>query len=74
VADFVSSPSLVDRFRVRARFLMMLMSGLLYEASPADPATFMIVGALAIAVAAAPCLLPAIRASRIDPLVSLRKA
>lgn len=51
-----------------------LMSGLLFEISPADPLTLALVGTLAIAVALAACLIPARRAARIDPLEVLRGA
>ena len=52
--------------------LTRLMAGLLYQVSPADPPTFVAAGGLAVVVALAACLVPAVRASRIDPLVALR--
>ncbi len=53
--------------------LTQLMTSLLYDVRPSDPATLVGV-ALAIAVVAAvACYLPAYRASRLDPLVVLRE-
>lgn len=49
------------------------MDSLLFGVSPADPSTFVTVGAVAMAVALAACLVPAARALRIDPLVALRR-
>uniref|UniRef100_Q020L6 Permease n=1 Tax=Solibacter usitatus (strain Ellin6076) TaxID=234267 RepID=Q020L6_SOLUE len=49
-----------------------LMKTLLYETSPTDPALLAAVSLLLIAVAAVAGLLPARRASRIDPLTALR--
>jgi putative ABC transport system permease protein len=49
-----------------------LVSSLLYGISPADPATFLGVTALLVTVALVAVLLPAHRASRVDPLVALR--
>lgn len=43
------------------------MSSMLYEISPADPATFAAVSAVLIAVALLACCVPAVRASRMDP-------
>lgn len=51
-----------------------LMTGLLFDVSPADPLTLGLVGMLAIGVALAACLIPARRAARIDPLATLRGA
>ncbi len=49
-----------------------LLSGLLYEVSPVDPATFASVGAAVGVAALLASLVPARRASRIDPSVALR--
>jgi putative ABC transport system permease protein len=45
---------------------------LLFEVKPADPATLTAVVALLLAVAIAACLLPARRATRVDPMIALR--
>ncbi len=44
----------------------------LFDVKPTDPATFIAVAALLVAVAILAGLLPALRATRVDPLVSLR--
>jgi len=49
------------------------MRGMLYEVSPADPATFAGVSAVLIAVALLACWIPAARAARMDPLAALRQ-
>jgi ABC-type antimicrobial peptide transport system permease subunit len=49
-----------------------LMLDLLYEIKPLDPAVFAAVAALLLAVAAFACLVPARRASRLDPMQALR--
>jgi len=48
------------------------MSTLLFGISPTDTATFAGAAALLTIVAAAASLVPALRASRVDPLVALR--
>jgi len=48
------------------------LSGLLYGVTPTDPATFAIMLAILLMVAAIAGYLPARRASRIDPLAALR--
>jgi putative ABC transport system permease protein len=48
------------------------MRSLLFGVSPADPLTYVVVVALFALVAPAACLVPARRALRVDPLVTLR--
>ena len=50
-----------------------LLSGMLYGVSPSDPWTLGSVAFLLLAVSAAACLLPAIRAARLDPMRLLRE-
>jgi ABC-type antimicrobial peptide transport system permease subunit len=52
--------------------LTRLMRSLLFEVAATDPATFASIALLLGATAVAACYLPARRAARIDPLVSLR--
>jgi ABC-type antimicrobial peptide transport system permease subunit len=49
-----------------------LLSSLLFGTSPTDIATFATVATLLVAIAAAASLVPALRASRVDPLIALR--
>ena len=56
-----------------ALVLTRLMETLLFEVSPNDPATLAGVAALVTVVAAAASLIPAFRATRVDPLVALRE-
>ncbi len=49
-----------------------LLRNLLFGISPTDPATFLVIPLLLLAVAWFACWLPARRASRVDPMVALR--
>jgi ABC-type antimicrobial peptide transport system permease subunit len=49
-----------------------LMRGLLHEIKPLDPAVYAAVAATLLAVAAFACIVPAWRASRLDPMQALR--
>jgi putative ABC transport system permease protein len=49
-----------------------LMEGLLFQVTPADPATFIAVSATLLAVAALASYVPGRRATRVDPVVALR--
>ena len=49
-----------------------LINSMLYETRPLDPAVFSAVAALLLGVAAVACLVPAWRASRLDPMQALR--
>lgn len=51
---------------------LRFMGSLLYEVQPHDPGVLAGVVALLAAVALASCWLPALRATRVDPIVSLR--
>jgi putative ABC transport system permease protein len=49
-----------------------LLSSMLFGTSPTDAGTFAAVATLLVAIAAAASLVPALRASRVDPLIALR--
>jgi putative ABC transport system permease protein len=57
---------------VGASLLTRVMSTLLFQVTARDPITFAVVAALLIAVAFFACFVPALRATRVDPLVALR--
>ncbi|HRE83934.1 MAG TPA: hypothetical protein PLN52_23015, partial [Opitutaceae bacterium] len=57
---------------VGAAFLVPSFSGILYGVSPHDPPTFALVPLLLAVVGLAACYLPSRRATRIDPMESLR--
>jgi putative ABC transport system permease protein len=55
-----------------ALLVTRLLTGLLFAVSTSDPVTYLLVALLLAGFAIAACLLPARRAMRIDPLVTLR--
>jgi putative ABC transport system permease protein len=57
---------------ISALLLARLMTGLLYNVRPADPATFVAVAAALTLVAAAASYVPGRRATRVDPVIALR--
>jgi len=52
--------------------LTRLISSLLFGVTPADPLTFVGVSIVLLSVAVVACVIPARRASRVDPLVAMR--
>jgi putative ABC transport system permease protein len=55
-----------------AILLTRFLTGLLFEVKPTDPLTYGAVASLLAFVAAVACLIPARRATKVDPLVALR--
>ena len=55
-----------------AILLTRFLTGLLFEVKPNDPLTYAVVAGLLALVAVAACLIPARRATKVDPLVALR--
>jgi predicted permease len=55
-----------------AYFASQLIRGLLYEVSPLDPLTLVGVAVMLVATAAGAAVIPARRATRIDPIAALR--
>jgi ABC-type antimicrobial peptide transport system permease subunit len=56
-----------------ALFATRLLQSMLFHVSPMDPSTFVAVALVLMGVAVLACLIPAMRATRIDPTIALRR-
>jgi len=54
-------------------FLTRWIQSLLFGVTPSDPATFLLTVAVLTAAASCACAIPALRAIRVDPAISLRE-
>jgi ABC-type antimicrobial peptide transport system permease subunit len=55
-----------------AFWLTKFMATLLYEVSPTDSATFLSIPLIVALVVLGACLIPARRATKVDPVIALR--
>ena len=58
---------------VGAAALSGLMSKMLFGVTPGDPVSYGVTAAALVAIAALACYIPALRATRVDPIVALRQ-
>jgi putative ABC transport system permease protein len=52
--------------------LTRFLKSMLFGVAANDPQTFVVVSAVLLCVGVAACLIPAVRAMRVDPMVALR--
>jgi len=57
---------------VLALALAQVLKNLIYNVSPADPLTFVSVGLMVVVVAVLACYIPALKATRANPMIALR--
>jgi ABC-type antimicrobial peptide transport system permease subunit len=57
---------------IGAFFSARVMRGLLYGVGPHDPTTFIGVGVMMAVIGIVACWIPALRAARIDPAITMR--
>jgi putative ABC transport system permease protein len=57
---------------IGARSISRVVSSLLFDVSATDPLTFAVTALALMGVAALACMVPALRATRIDPVIALR--
>jgi putative ABC transport system permease protein len=57
---------------IGSAMLTRFLQTMLFEIKPTDPLTFGVLTALLVSVALLACLIPARRATRVDPLLALR--
>ena len=58
---------------IGAAALSGLLSRMLFHVTPGDPISYAVTAALLLAIAGLACLIPALRATRVDPIVALRQ-
>ena len=58
---------------IGAMTLSGLMSKMLFRVTPGDPLSYVVTAAVLVVIAALACYFPALRATRVDPIVALRQ-